>query len=69
MPGQVGHDGTECHPERSEGSLMQRKYKSDSFTIVSERRFFDSLTFAQNDRILIKTIYVHRNIYRLFNQF
>ena len=32
---------------------MQRKYKSDSFTIVSEQRFFGQS--PQNDRAIVKT--------------
>ena len=37
MPGRAGHDGMECHPERSEGSLAKES---------SKRSFAD----AQDDR-------------------
>ena len=40
-----------CHPERSEGSLIQRTNQSDSFTLIIVQRFFGQC--PQNDRIIV----------------
>lgn len=40
-----------CHPERSEGSLIQRTNQSDSFTLIIVQRFFGQC--PRNDRIIV----------------
>ena len=45
-----------CHPERSEGSLIQRTNQSGRFTLIIVQRFFGQC--PQNDKI---TVCWHKN--------